>query len=301
MKIGLVGLGKWGRNHERVFKELEKAGLCSLVWAKDKDFKEKMLSEVDAVSIVTSTDTHYEIAKQCLEAGKHVLVEKPITLKSAEAKELVDIAKGKNLVLAAGYLYRFNPAVIKLKEELKNVGDIHYITMRYVHSDRPPRKDMGVIFNFASHLFDILSFVLEREPREIFCKKVNYLSEEREDCALITLDYGDFIASLEVSWFHPIKARDCWVVGSKERIHTDFFSQGMNIFHVEEKEGKMAEENIEHKEPLKEELKHFIECIKERKKPANSGDAGYSVTSFCEIALESAKRSMEVTYASATI
>src|SRR3989338_129917 len=237
VKIGVVGAGKWGINHLRIFSELD----CELVGLADSDNEKReiankykikfftnykeLLPLVDAVSVVVPTNLHFGVVKECLLAGKHVLVEKPITLNSNEAKKLIELAKNKNLILAVGYLFRFNAAVLALKGELKKIGDIQYITARYIHSNKPPRKDCGVVFNFAIHLIDILNFILDEKPKRVFCKKLNYLSEEREDCAFIILDYGKFIANMEVSWFHPLKKRDMWIIGSKEKVYIDLFEQ----------------------------------------------------------------------------
>ncbi len=246
IKVGVIGCGKWGANHVRIFSEIKN---CELIGISDISSEAKkianqykanffqnykdMLSNVDAVSVVTQTNTHYEIVRECLESGKNVLVEKPMTLDYQKSKELVDLANGKGLVLAVGHLFRFNSSVIKLKELLKEIGSINYITARYVHSSKPPRRDSGVIFNFTSHLFDILNFVLEKKPEKIFCKKINHLSSEREDYAEVFLDYGDFTASLETSWLHPLKKRDMWIIGTKNKIYADFLSQEIEKHSIE--------------------------------------------------------------------
>lgn len=304
IKVGIIGIGKWGRNHLRVFSELD----CDLVGISDintneaellscdygilykKDYHD-LLPLVDAVSVVVPTDLHFEIVKDCLLAGKHVFVEKPLTLDSIQAAGLAHLAEKKDLILAVGYLFRFNPAVMVLRRQLKNIGDLQYITMRYIHSTNPPRTDSGVIFNFASHLFDILNFVLMKIPKSIHCKKINYLSEEREDVAMITLDYGDFIASLEVSWLHPLKRRDCWAIGSEGKIYTDFLEQRMRKYSIEvglesTTNKKVEDIVVEQNEPLKDELQHFLDCIEIGVTPINSGYAAYLVTEMCENALE---------------
>lgn len=311
IKIGVIGAGKWGQNHVKTFSELD----CELVGIADpvqksielakkygitfeKNYRD-LIRNVDAVSIASPTDTHYEIVKECLLSGKHVLVEKPITLDSNTAKELVDISTEKNLVLAVGHLFRFNPAVLKLKDEMKDIKDIDYITSRYIHSTNPPRTDSGTIFNFAIHLFDVLDFVLDIPPKKVFCKTINHISPEREDCALISVDYGDFIASIEVSWLHPLKKRDIWVIGSKEKIYSDLLEQTMTKYFIEisQKEIKNSGSSvieIKKSEPLKEELKHFIECIEQNKIPDNNGKIGYDIVKLCEAAIRSAKTGKEV-------
>ena len=137
-KIGIIGLGKWGKNHLRVFSELncDLVGICDVnnneaeQLAKDYDILYKkdyqdLLPLVDAVSVVVPTNLHYEVVKNCLLSGKHVFVEKPLTLDSIQAAELAYLAEKKNLILAVGYLFRFNPVVRALKEQLKTIGDLH--------------------------------------------------------------------------------------------------------------------------------------------------------------------------------
>jgi UDP-N-acetylglucosamine 3-dehydrogenase len=306
LKIGLIGCGKWGMNHAKtlssmkgcefvgiadIFPETEK--FAKQMKAKFFEHYQDMLPLVDAVSIVTPTDTHYKIVKDCLEARKHVIVEKPITSDSEKAYELVKLAEKNNVVLAVGYLFRFNNCVLKLKELIKKSGDINYITARYIHSTNPPRKDSGVIFNFGSHLIDTLNFILEKSPQRVFCKKIDCLSE-REDFAEIILDYGNFAACLEVSWLHPLKKRDMWIIADKKKVYADLLDQNLEVYDIEirldKSENKGSEKiYVKKNEPLTDELRHFIECIKNGRKTINSGDDGALVTNICEKALESAK------------
>lgn len=309
VKIGVIGCGKWGRNHVRIYSELD----CKLVALSDpnpevkelaKKFKARffldyreMLPLVDAVSVVVPTDMHYDVVKACLEAGKHVLVEKPVTLNSKRAKELLDFAKEKGLILTAGYLFRFNASVLELKKRLKDVGTIQYITARYMHSSKPPRKDCGVIFNFAAHLIDILTFLLGRKPQRVYCRKGNFLSKEREDMAIIILNYGDFITELEVSWLHPLKKRDMWIIGSKQKVYADFLEQMMTIYPLEvsydgTRADKQLNVEIRKNEPLKAELKQFCKDVENGKVMNAHGEP--TITRICELCLESAEKEKEM-------
>lgn len=304
IKTGLIGVGKWGKNYLRILPQISRfIGFAdtdrdkAIAAQKDityKDNYEDLLPLVDAVCITTPSDTHYEIAKKCLEEGKHVLVEKPLTLDSRTSLELCELAEEKELILATGAQYRFNPTVVWLKNELASMGTLHNLTMRYVHGDKPPRKDMGVIFNFGIHLFDILNFTLQRLPEKIYCKKVNYLSADREDCAVIIADYGKFFVTLDCSWFCPIKERDCWVIASEKSVHVDFLKQQINVY--EREKGKMVALPIEIKveEPLRSELFHFVACIKNDETPVNAGWDGHRTIKLCEYALKSAEEEKEV-------
>ncbi|MFC1729987.1 Gfo/Idh/MocA family protein [candidate division KSB1 bacterium] len=318
VKIGVIGAGKWGVNHIRSLSKLD----CGLVGLADpdpkkedlakehnikffKDYK-KMLPLVDAVTIVVPTDLHYDVVKDCLENGKHVLVEKPITLVSERAKELVELARSKNLILSVGYLFRFNNSVKRLKELMKDVGKVQYINGRYIHSSKPPRKDSGAIINLSLHLIDVLNFILEKRAEKIYCKKKNLLSEKFEDSAIMILDYGDFTANLEVSCCHPLKKRDMWIIAEKEKIYIDFFEQEITRYplvvsyeNIERKDE--IKENIENNEPLKDELKHFCEVVAKAKSSnepmkdeLNIGKEEYYTTRICELALKSAEEGKEL-------
>lgn len=310
IRIGVIGSGDWGKNHLRVFSEIE----CDLVGLADirqdrksladqykikffTDYKQ-MLPLVDAVSIVVPTDLHYGVVKDCLLAGKHVFVEKPITLDHKSSQQLIDLAQQKGLILAVGYLFRFNSAVKKLKEEIKNIGDIQYVTGRFMHSNKPPRRDSGVIFNFGVHLIDILNYVLPQKPKKVYCKKMNYLSTDKEDAAMITLDYGNFFASLEMTWFHPLKKRDLWVIGSKAKIYADLFEQILIKYPLEidyNSINRQPEVNLEilKNEPLLEELKAFCHAVSVGSGKDFTGKEEVLTTKICELACKSAEDGKE--------
>lgn len=325
VNVGVIGSGKWGENHLRVYAELKESD-CNLVGLADIDPAKKSLADanhilffqdfkqllplIDAVSIVVPTTLHYTIVKECLTAGKHVLVEKPITLNAEQARELASLAKEKKVLLSVGYLFRFNPSVIALKQLLKNVnfGGIQYIHSRYIHSSKPPRSDSGVIFNLGIHMIDILNFILEQFPKKVYCKKINFLDKQHEDSAVIILDYGSFFAEIEVSCCHPLKKRDLWLIADKNKIYADFFEQTVKVFPLAIEQGsviKGVEETLEiHKnEPLKEELKYFITMVKKHntnngdyEQMVNIGEEEYYTTKICELALQSAhfKRDLDI-------
>jgi len=310
-KIGLIGLGKWGINHLRSLLSLD----CDIAGISDVDenkikladeynlkfFRDyqKLLNEVDAVIIATPTDTHYEIVKNCLEDGKHVLVEKPIAENAQRGKELVELAKNNNLILSVGYLYRFNNTVERAKKIIGDLGEIQYITCRYIHSTKPPRKDSGVILNLGIHVIDILNLVLDRPPSKVYAKKKNLISKEFEDSAVILLDYGDFFAEIELSCNHPIKARDMWIIADKEKIYLDYFNQRLIRYPIKvsyEKidRGEPIEEKIVPNEPLKDELKYFIKTVEKGETEDNLGKENYYTTKICELCLESANLGKEL-------
>jgi UDP-N-acetylglucosamine 3-dehydrogenase len=310
VKVGLLGIGKWGKNHLRTLSQIK----CDLVGISDINEEKKSLSEeygidfytdykkllklIDAVIVTTPTDLHFNIVKNCINAGKHVLVEKPIATTARQSKILIELAQSKNVVLSVGYLFRFNNAIIRLKELLKEVGRVQYITCRYIHSTKPPRKDSGAIFNLGIHPIDILNFISEKKPSKIFAKKSNLLSDKFEDSAIITLDYGNFFATVEASCTHPEKKRDIWVIAEKEKIYVDYFSEKITRYPIvidydNVRRNDPIEENINPNEPLREELQYFLNFVKKKQElnidlKDNIGKENYYTTRACELSLESA-------------
>lgn len=313
VSIGVIGVGKWGLNHLRSLREIK----CNLVGVSDVDVTKreiaekykvtffedymKLLEKVDAVVIATPTDTHYDVVKNCLKNGKHVLVEKPIASSSQQSKSLVKLAESNNLILSVGYLYRFNNAIRKTKELINEIGEIQYITARYIHSTKPPRRDSGVIINLGIHVIDVLNFITDRIPEKVYAKKKNLLSKVFEDSASILLDYNGFFSSVELSCTHPEKARDMWIIAEKEKIYVDYFKQivirypvEVSYERIERKES--VKENITVNEPLKDELKYFINLVDKKSvdPEGNLGRENYYTTRVCELCLKSAQTGREM-------
>jgi UDP-N-acetylglucosamine 3-dehydrogenase len=311
-RIGVIGIGKWGMNHLR---SLQESG-CDLVGVADVD-KEKakvadqynikffenykqLLDEVDAVTVTVPTDKHYEVVQECLHAGKHVLVEKPIAGSAKQGKKLMDLAESRGVVLSVGYLFRFNNAIKRMKEILPTIGNIEYISCRYIHSTKPPRKDSGVIMNLGIHVFDILNFVTEKIPETVVATKKNVLHPDLEDSASVLLRYKDFFALIELSCMHPEKARDVWIIGEKETVYVDYFDQKILRYPlrvtydaVERKE--QVVDPVVMNEPLKDELHYFIDLISENviDMQGNQGKENYYTTLMAELALQSATKGKE--------
>jgi UDP-N-acetylglucosamine 3-dehydrogenase len=265
-------------------------------------------NDIDGVDIVTPADTHFKICKECLTAGKHVFVEKPLTTSYAEAKELVRFAAEKDKILMAGHIFRYNPAVKKIRELMKlgELGKIYYMFGHYM-GFKDPRREVGALLNFAVHHIDIYDYLLEETPEEVTCRVTHFLGREKfEDLAVLILKYANgSVGIIEGGWLSPERYRDLTVVGSKKSITSDISEQTVTVhdIHVEKQngtfkainKGSMAV-NVEIKEPLKLELKDFIECIKTGQKPIAHGQVALKTIMIAEKALESArlKRSVKI-------
>jgi len=325
-KIALIGVGRFGKNHLRVLRELEEDGLCTLYGVVDKrieilesiktnynvtatsNLAEVLKSDIDAVDIVTPADTHFEVCKECLAAGKHVFVEKPLTTKYVEAKKLVQHAADKDRILMVGLIYRYNPAVKKIKEliDLGKLGKIYYMYGHYM-GFKDPRVEVGALLNFAVHHIDIYDYLLQELPEEATCNTAHFLGREKlEDLAVLILRYGNgAVGIIESSWLPPGNYRDLAVVGSKKSVTSDLSKQTVILHDIRmEKisgtikaidEGQLPLD-VKFEEPLKLELKDFIECIKTERKPIADAETASRTVMITEKALESAhlKRSVKI-------
>jgi predicted dehydrogenase len=311
-RIGVIGAGRWGVNHLRVLSDLQ----CEIIGIADTDVSKKQLALdyavqfktdyreilplVDAVILATPASTHFQICSDCLLAGKHVLVEKPFSMDYLHSRRLVQIARKNKLKLAVGHLYRFNPALIRLKKEIRNINDLKYANLRYANYNQHAPVDCSVIFDYGSHLIDMALFLWEENPRRIYCKHYDeQVSPEKTDSAVILLIYSSFIVSLEQSWFQYGKYRDALIIARDSAIVTDFLNQTMVRYDIKssiEKKIISCRTNIKltRNEPLKEEVINFIKCIDNDLEPINSGDNACEVVRLCELAIESSKTGCEI-------
>ena len=318
-RIALVGVGRFGNNHFRVLKELEKEGLCELCGVADindrilanirenyeiktsMDYRDFLTDDVDAIDIVTPTGTHFNLCEECLKHEKHVFVEKPLTTDCREAQKLVGIASKKKKTLMAGHIFRYTPAVWKIKELMKKriLGKIYYM-FGHFHGLANPRSDVGALFNYASHHIDIYDYLLEKIPTEVVCHMGHFLErKELEDVAVLLLRYPpNVLGIIEVSWLPPEKQRDLTVVGSGKSVTSNLLKQTLELHDVrmEKHKGGFKAVNLgttkidlEYREPLRLELLDFIKSIETGRKPLASGQAVLNVIKVAEKALKSAK------------
>ena len=326
-KIVLVGLGNFGKNHFRVLKELERQDACKLYGVVDikgetlkvvgkghkvktsVDFHDFLKDDdVDAVDVVAPTSTHFDISKECLEAGKHVFVEKPFTTSYVEAKELVQIAEEQRKTLMVGHIFRYNFAVRKIKELIENgeLGQIYYLFGHFMGL-KDPKFDVGALFNYTVHHIDIYNYLLQKMPEEVTCCAGFFLGRnEFEDVALLVLKYPTNVMGIvEGSWLPPGKYRDLIVVGSRKSVTSNLSEQTLELHdvHIEAwNEGLRAVDkgsekiDLKFKEPLELELQDFIESIKTGRRPTADARSALNVVKIAEKALESAqlKRSVRI-------
>lgn len=320
-RIGLIGYGYWGPNLARNFHALANAHLVAVADADARrldeparlynartyaDWRELIADPtLDAVAISTPARTHFEIARAALERGKHVLVEKPLAMTSAEARELIALAQKNKGVLMAGHTFEYNPVVWKIRELVEShaIGDIYYIYSNRVNLGRV-QQDINALWSFAPHDISILLYVLGAMPLELSARGGMYLNEHIEDVVFVTLTFPHkVLAHIHVSWLDPAKVRQMTIVGSQKMVVYDdvdaearlrIYDKGVyrhgadyGEYQLKVHSGDISIPRIEMTEPLHNECAHFVECIRENKTPRTDGESGLRVIRVLEAAQES--------------
>jgi len=247
--------------------------------------------EVDAVSIAVPTSLHHEIATPFLQSGIHCMVEKPIAATVEEGKALIEAAEFGGAKLAVGHIERFNPAVQKLKSIIDQgtLGQLMIMTIRRVGPFVDRIRDVGVIIDSASHDVDVARYLMGREPVAAFCRSGRYKHPTQEDHAVIVLDFGDTTACIEANWFTPQKVRALVVTGSEGTAYLNYLTQALTLHTAVEK----TIVSVERAEPLKQELIHFIKCVKNGETPMVNGYEGLRTLDICTAAAKKKSNILE--------
>ena len=301
-RIGVVGVGFWGRNHLRVLKELgvgvsaicdinrDRALKAAKEYGVEKAYTnlDEMLRKEDlnAVTICTPSVTHSECAVKALESGLHVFVEKPLASNVDECLRIIDAMNSNNRIVMTGFIERFNPAVTKAVELLE-AGEIGDIIMS--HGRRigwwPERiGDVGVVKDTAIHDIDLARFIFKQDPIQVYARggrQVHKLEDHVQ--SILTLEDESRVAFIEANWLTPRKKRELTITGSNGVLSIRFLTQEL----VLEKADIVIEPIIKQREPLKLELQHFVECVKDGRKPLVDAIDGLKAVAIAEAILES--------------
>lgn len=248
-----------------------------------------MEKDVQAVVIATPAETHYGLVSKALIAGKHVFVEKPLSLTKAEGDELVELAEKKQLTLMVGHILQYHAAVIKLKE-LIDTGELGKIQYLYSHrlNIGKIRTEENILWSFAPHDISVILMLLDEMPETVYATGGSYLQHQIPDTTLTAFDFpGGVKAHIFVSWLHPFKEQKLVVVGDKKMAVFDDIIEDKLLLYPHQIQwlqripvaAKADAEKIPIKmeEPLKVECRHFLECIAERKPPRTDGREGLRV------------------------
>lgn len=322
VRVAVVGCGYWGSKHVRVLTSLEEVSGVAVV---DPDPErrsrlqsafsavaayaelEAALPHVDAVIVATPPALHAAVAVAALEAGKDVLVEKPLTTSLAEGRSLVELAERLNRVLMVGHTFEYNAAVRELRHRIRmgELGALRYLDSAWLNLGLY-QNDVNVIWDLAPHAISISNFLLDSVPSRVSAWGSAHAARSFEDVAQLRLDYehADVTAYVRVSWLDPAKVRRVTVVGSERMaVYNDVSSTerlrifdrgvepidtslGLHQMPLNYRYGDIVSPHIPFAEPLAVEDSHFLECVINRKLPLTNGFSGTAVVAVLEAASE---------------
>jgi UDP-N-acetylglucosamine 3-dehydrogenase len=321
IKAAVIGVGSMGKHHARVLTELptvelvavadtnpdtaqEIAGKYSVKYF--ADYRQLLEEEKpEAVCIVVPTALHEEVATAALDAGAHVLVEKPIAATLEEGQRLIRFAQQKNRQLMIGHIVRFNPATQLLKQKLQNgdLGRIFQINCRRVGPFPARIRDVGVVVDLAPHDIDVMRFLTDQDPIRVFAETEQRIHTDHEDLLMGMLRFpAGVIGSLEINWLTPKKIREILVLGERGLFRVDDLTQDLFFFENAEangdlwsalsvikgvSEGQMVRFAVQRQEPLKAELQAFIQAIQDDTPVPVSGEDGLAALQLALALVES--------------
>jgi predicted dehydrogenase len=319
MKILLLGLGRWGVNILRNLnalpielfvaeagdKQLEPARKLGIPLERLAADYKKLIGAMDGVVIATPAQSHFTLAKEFLEAGKDVFVEKPLALANDEARQLAELAKENKRILQVGHILRYDPATLWLREAVQK-GDFGKVRMMRGHFGgfKRPRNDSGVMFADGVHFVDLFNFILGTPPKKVLAIHHDFMGRGLEDVSFLSLEYetpgGKTWATIENDYFRPGKFREVVVCGEQMSAVCDYNVAQYKIKtyqnhheragdEVKAVEGVVTQIETPPEEPLLAELRVFIDSIKTRAAPRADGWSGYDAVRVLNAALESVK------------
>lgn len=318
----IVGCGYWGVNYVRNFTEMADTRVVALCDTRAErldelrrrfpepalttDLEEALrLPGVDAVVVCTNATAHYDVARHCLEADKHVLIEKPMATSTERAQRLVDLAAARRLTLMVGHIFLYNGAVRKIKSYIDEgaLGELYYLYARRTNLG-PIRCDVNALWDLAPHDVSILNYLLGARPDWVSAVGTQVLHNCREDVGFIVLGYPNkVLGHVHVSWADPLKVREVVVVGSDKRIVFDdldplervrIYEKGIaaspveaepasySEYHFSIRDGDIISPKIDFGEPLKTQCQHFVECVRQGCQPLSDGQEGLNVVRVME-------------------
>lgn len=327
IRIGVVGYGYWGPNLVRNFMEAPGSKVVAVCDLRHEQLArvssryptirtttsyKDMLSDssIDAVAIPTPVSSHFDLAREALRSGRHVLVEKPLTATSDQALQLIEEAEGRNLILMVDHTFVYTGAVRKIRELVANheLGDVYYYDSVRVNLGLF-QHDVNVIWDLAVHDLAIMDYVLDQKPMAVSATGMSHIQGQPENVAYITLFFAENkIAHIHVNWLAPVKVRRTLIGGSERMIVYDdlepsekvkIYDRGVSLTHnpetvyellVSYRSGDMWAPKLDSTEALRAEVAHFIECIEQGRDPLTDGLSGLRVVRLLEAAEASMKK-----------
>lgn len=329
IRLGVIGYGYWGPNVVRNFHGLYNCQLVSVCDHSPKALRRVLdtytsievthnvddivtSKHLDAVAIVTPVSSHYELARKCLENGKHVFVEKPFTATVAQAEELIELADLKNLKIMVDHTFLFTGAVQKMKELIDQgvLGTLYYYDSVRVNLGLF-QHDVNVIWDLAPHDLSIMNYLIGEQPSAVVATGASHFNG-LEDMAYITVYFpGNIIAHIHVNWLSPVKVRTTLIGGEQRMLmwndleadeKVKVYDKGVSVNNeqgvydllVSYRSGDMWAPKLDKTEALRLEAEYFVDCIMGNETPVNDGVAGWRVVQLLEAANKSLKKRGEI-------
>lgn len=303
--VAVVGVGSWGKNHARVFHELENVNLVGIFDVNQDHAKQiakkhncktfDSVSEiakdesVQVVTIATPTSTHAKIALELIEAGKNVLIEKPMTSTIEEAEKIIDAQKSSNVIVSVGFIERFNPVIIRSRKLIDDseLGKLVLMSARRLGPFWPDRlKDVDVIRDVSIHDIDAFRYLAKADPINLYARG-GKLRHVYYDYTEILLDFGEGVTGfIESNYLTPHKYRKLNLTFEDGIAEGDYMTQELT---VEDKEWVRNRKST-WQEPLKAELSSFIEACANNTPPPVSAIDGIKALKIAIAAIESIEK-----------
>lgn len=308
-QVAVIGSGYWGKNLVRAFRELGAlrwvcdtreealAEVASRFAVNTTTRLEQVLGdkEVTAVAIAAPAVMHYDLAKECIRAGKDVYVEKPMALKAVEGQELAEFARQRERVLMVGHILEYHPAVLELKRMIREgeLGKIQYIYSSRLNLGKL-RTEENILWSFAPHDISAILFLLNETPKWISTHGGSYLNQHLADTTLTTCEFQSGVtAHIFVSWLHPFKEQKLTIVGGRKMAVFDDMERERKLVLYSHRidwvdRAPVAQKDagqvvkLPMQEPLRLECEHFLECIATRRRPRTSAESGVRVLQVLE-------------------
>ena len=323
VRVAVVGAGHWGPN---LINNFQNSRRSQVSWVVDRDqarlervrerFPDVQTTDdfdrvvrddgVDAMVIATPTSTHFDLAHAALEAGKHVLVEKPLADSAERCEALCELAERERRVLMVGHIFVYNDAARQVKQiiEAGGLGRIYYIAMNRTNLG-PIRVDVNAAWDLAAHDIALASYWLDAQPDSVSATGRDWINPGVEDAVFATLRYpSDVLVHLHASWLHPRKTRDITVVGEERMLTFDdmsldeplriydkqvagdrsqfAFADSQATFRMMVREGDIHIPKVAASQPLRNECDHFLDCIETGDTPLTDGREGLAVVRVLE-------------------
>jgi predicted dehydrogenase len=291
VKVGVVGVGYWGKKHVEELRalgaevfvadpSLRDLETCRQKFGAHPWALEDILSdrEIVGVTICTPIPTHYQISKRALQAGKHTLVEKPLATTVRQAEYQIRLASRNRLLLAVGHIYRFNNAINRVKQLLHDryFGDIYIV--KYVWTNLEPiYRDRDIISDLAPHPFDITEYLFGGKVDEISCVANSYRQRDLVEAAFINCRLGRTLVSIELSWLTPVKQRLMYIVGSERSASINCQAQKIEPLNSEQPI------TIQQNNTIRDELHHFLDCIENGTRSVADGESAVTAIRMVEL------------------